>query len=732
MFNVRFFLALLALIFSLPVLAVSDDFTQSSSVSSNNWKALGNACLTAGTTVAGSGNQLPGCSTISGMISTPDAAGSGALRLTAAANNQTGAIVSQNAFATNQGLQVTFTTYTYGGDSGGTGRDGADGMSFFLQDAAYGTTLGGAPNIGAFGGSLGYSCSQGKGAGLTGAYLGLGMDEYGNFLNSGDNTASGIANSNWTGGGGVTTYGTNSFNVASTYQPNRIGLRGAGSVSWYWLNQNYPQYYPATLSSSAQLTAVENACQTGRLTTAATTQNITAASSSGTLLTLTVPSTSGYANGSTIVIGGTITGTAVSQNITAATVSGTTLTVTVPSVSGYSNGQTVIIGGTITATGTGAAAQNITTFSNFSSTNNNVRVYVPSVSGYSNGDTVVISGATGSNATRVNGSYTISGISTGSNYFKIPVTGTSSNWGSYPVGGSVTDTSITPQNIAGNYTINNTGSNTFQVTLATAANSITNTSGTATLPAPAIPGSYTISNVTPTTFQLTLSAAPGIINNTSGTITGTPNISVMDYPVIAGGYRVLPNAQLIANESSSTRSGAWPITYRLNLTSSGLLTFMYSYNGGAYQSVLTNFPITTGNGALPANFLFGFAGSTGGSTNVHEITCFLAETLQSSSSAGANTVQSGQVRTGSKVYLSSYDSNNWAGSVVSDPIVVNATTGAVTVATSSDWDGNCVLSGGGCTAMGTDSRGNALNTITAEPTNCSNLRLPTRWPMRKH
>ena len=48
-------------------------------------------------------------------------------------------------------------------------------------------------------------------------------------------------------------------------------------------------------------------------------------------------------------------------------------------------------------------------------------------------------------------------------------------------------------------------------------------------------------------------------------------------------------------------------------------------NGGAYTNVIKNQNITTSNGALPATLQFGFAGSTGGDTNVHEILCFKAE-----------------------------------------------------------------------------------------------------------
>ena len=76
-------------------------------------------------------------------------------------------------------MQVTFKTITYHGDSGGAGADGADGISFFLQDGSQ------APGLGAFGGSLAYSCSNTNTPhdGLIGGYIGLGIDEYGNFLN---------------------------------------------------------------------------------------------------------------------------------------------------------------------------------------------------------------------------------------------------------------------------------------------------------------------------------------------------------------------------------------------------------------------------------------------------------------------------------------------------------------------------------------------------------------------
>ena len=98
----------------------------------------------------------------------------------------------------------------------------------------------------------------------------------------------------------------------------------------------------------------------------------------------------------------------------------------------------------------------------------------------------------------------------------------------------------------------------------------------------------------------------------------------------------------------------------------------------------------------------------------------MAQPTESSSSAGANTVQSGHVRTGTQVYLASYNPNSWSGSLVSDAIV--NTNGVLSVSTAAQWDANCVLTGGGCSSMGTTSSGVPTNTITVEaPTSRSIL-----------
>jgi type IV pilus assembly protein PilY1 len=435
-----------ALLASAPALAqvYTENFTGTST--QNSWTFINGACLTEGTTNDPAG---PGCVALpyyggaplplfggdTGVL--PDTT-SGALRFTDwYAEN--GAILSNFNFALTgsgaQGLQVSFTTVTYEGDSGGGGADGADGMSFFLQDATY------APDVGAWGGSLGYTCTnvnyagaiRGDGRprgydGLGGGYIGLGIDEYGNFMNQGDNTSTGWG-----------------------YVPGRIGLRGPGSVTWTALSTAYPLQYPASLTNAQTAAAVQNTCHTG-------------------------------------------------------------------TIWDYSN--------------------------------------------------------------------------------------------------------------------------------------------------PAAP-----------------------VN------TGTP---VADYPAMA--FSLIPAGKKIANEAATMRSQATPIVYNLSITPGGLLSLQYSYNGGAFQNVITNQDITDGGlYPIPTNVRFGFAGSTGGSRNIHEIMCFQATPQnQTQSSAGLNSKQTAKVDIGTQVYFAYYNPNTLAGSVTSQyigPPVGDPNPNDLIISTTVNWDGGCVLTG---------------------------------------
>jgi len=99
-----------------------------------------------------------------------DANGQGYLRLTTNTNNQTGFARNTTAFPVAGGLSISFDYFTYGGT-------GADGLAFFLYDSSANPF-----SIGGFGGSLGYSQNFSN-PGVSKAFLGLGIDEFGNFSN---------------------------------------------------------------------------------------------------------------------------------------------------------------------------------------------------------------------------------------------------------------------------------------------------------------------------------------------------------------------------------------------------------------------------------------------------------------------------------------------------------------------------------------------------------------------
>jgi hypothetical protein len=131
------------------------------SVPGATWISGGTACLTAGSAgPAGAGSGIPACT--AGQL---DPAGKGVLRLTSNTFNQTGYALYTQPVAANRGLKISFNMYQY--DT--TTKPGADGISFLLVDGGQSPT-----KAGAFGGALGYK-------GLTGGYLGVGFDEFGNY-----------------------------------------------------------------------------------------------------------------------------------------------------------------------------------------------------------------------------------------------------------------------------------------------------------------------------------------------------------------------------------------------------------------------------------------------------------------------------------------------------------------------------------------------------------------------
>lgn len=95
------------------------------------------------------------------------------LRLTTADANQSTGVSFQRLFpAADNFIQLTYRYYGYGGS-------GADGIAVILSDAGI------TPQPGGFGGSLGYA-PKAPTPGFAGGWLGVGLDEYGNFSNQND------------------------------------------------------------------------------------------------------------------------------------------------------------------------------------------------------------------------------------------------------------------------------------------------------------------------------------------------------------------------------------------------------------------------------------------------------------------------------------------------------------------------------------------------------------------
>ncbi len=547
-------------------LQVTEFFT--GTTTTNSWYFYNGACLTASSASPGANpGQIPGCTAIkssyyattsdgaqslvggqNGVTGTadtlPDPTGSGALRFTNGypyGHSQNGAIISATPFSSSAGVLATFKTATYRGDSGGSGNDGADGISFFLMDGSY------PPGIGSWGGSLGYTCSNSNPPydGIVGAYLGLGIDEFGNFLNQSDTTATGFG-----------------------YAPNRIGLRGAGSISWAALNASYPTYYPSSLTSSQRQSAVQKTCSTGQL------WNYSSNASSPTAVL--------SASGSTV--SGTVAGTLSngSNQITA-------IPLPFPS--------SLVVGAKITdPSGYIPAGTTVTNISTASS-------------GYYGGTTT--------------GVLTLSAS---------PTVPSSGGWR----GG---------------------GSTTANETM-----------------------TYTV------------------------TAPGNP-VTIADYAPLPGAYAVLSGVQ-IANEAAMSRTLANYIYYRLKITPDGYLSLSYSLNGAAYQNVIANQLITTANGPLPSTFRFGFGGSTGGDTNIHELLCFQAQPSETSgSSTSVNEKQAAKVQAGTQAYFAFYNPSDWTGALTANTLI--DTNGVISIAPVANWDASCALSGvaSGKTCGGTNASG---------------------------
>lgn len=181
-------------------------------------------CLTA------RGASLPGSIRNCGIPA--DDPGTGVLRLTNNTEAKQAFVFYNYAVPSDKGLVITFDYYAYGGtiDPTKPRPRGADGTTFFLFDGMTTPSLPGAD-----GGGLGYAQRLVDGGatvnGLPNAYLGVGLDEFGNFANDYEGRGNGCPTHPPLPSPpppGTPLYGTITA-PAGSQTPNSVTIRGPGN-----------------------------------------------------------------------------------------------------------------------------------------------------------------------------------------------------------------------------------------------------------------------------------------------------------------------------------------------------------------------------------------------------------------------------------------------------------------------------------------------------------------------
>ncbi|WP_373001569.1 DUF2341 domain-containing protein [Marinobacter sp.] len=131
----------------------------------------------------------------------------GRLRMTEASGNQATAATFQNLIpGADNYVRLEFDYFAYGGN-------GADGLTVVLSDASV------TPQPGSFGGSLGYAQRNNGDPGFAGGWLGIGLDEFGNFSNATEGRVGGIG------------FVRDAVAIRGAAQSNYQYLGGTGSLS---------------------------------------------------------------------------------------------------------------------------------------------------------------------------------------------------------------------------------------------------------------------------------------------------------------------------------------------------------------------------------------------------------------------------------------------------------------------------------------------------------------------
>ncbi len=157
--------------------------------------------------------------------------GDNRLRLTDKNTNLATTITKDYEFETSENLIIVeFDYYAYGGcgNQGGIGTYGADG----IVNTLFNSTVGAEPTPGALGGSMGYAQNN-SADGFEGGWLGLGIDEYGNFGNCNENREGGLADTSCDNGNG---FSAQSYTNTAVIRGDGAGRNGYEFLQGVLLN----------------------------------------------------------------------------------------------------------------------------------------------------------------------------------------------------------------------------------------------------------------------------------------------------------------------------------------------------------------------------------------------------------------------------------------------------------------------------------------------------------------
>ena len=211
---------------------------------------------------------------VSGTL--PDASGNWLNLLDNRGNEATSAVYNSSFNAAGATVYASFNYQMYGGINGTT--LGGDGFTFFLYDASQ------TFSVGAYGGSMGYAQKTGIN-GLSGGYLGVGIDAYGNYSSGTEGRVGG-------------------YNGATSPVTESVGVRGPGNGSGNSANNYAYLGGSGTLATPLDSATRPTAVNTVQILLSATNQlTVTLSQGSSTPQTVIQMDLSGYARPNLLGLG---------------------------------------------------------------------------------------------------------------------------------------------------------------------------------------------------------------------------------------------------------------------------------------------------------------------------------------------------------------------------------------------------------------------------------------------